>query len=79
MLAEYTCEYLYNSGKVCGNACTRVEGCRLYYQVKKRYPCTKCDKPTGSVSGRYRLHVRGYYTIQYVNKLREKTKKVDSR
>ncbi|RHZ62069.1 hypothetical protein Glove_344g28 [Diversispora epigaea] len=58
MLASYSCDYLHNSGKVCGKACTRSEGCRHHYQAKKRYPCTDCGKPTGSASGRYNLHKR---------------------
>ena len=79
MLAKYTCDYLHNSGEICGNASTRNEECWLYYQVKKWYPCTECEKPTGADCGQCRLHVRGYYSIQYVNRLREKAMKVDSR
>jgi len=71
MLASYTCDYLHNSGKVCGNACTRPEGCRFHFRSKKRFPCTDCGKPTGSASGRCNLHKRGFYTIRYVNKLRK--------
>ena len=51
MLAKYTCKYLHNSGKVCGKACIRPEGCRHHYQTKKRYPCTECGKPTGDDCG----------------------------
>lgn len=72
MLAKYTCDYLHNSGKVCGKACTRSKGCRLHHLAKKRYPCTDCGKPTGSDCGRCKLHKRGYYTIQYINRLRDK-------
>ena len=72
MLAKYTCVYLHNSGKICGKACTRSEGCRHHYQAKKRYPCTDCGKPTASACGRCNLHKRGYYMVQYVNRLREK-------
>ncbi|RHZ59180.1 hypothetical protein Glove_365g2 [Diversispora epigaea] len=72
MLISYSCDYLHNSGKVCGKACTRPEGCRHHYQAKKWYPCTDCGKPTGSASGRYNLHKSDYYMIQYVNRLREK-------
>ena len=72
MLAIYICDYLHNSGKICGKACTRPEVCRLHYKCKKRYPCTDCGKPTGAACGRCRLHARGFYTIQYINRLREK-------
>lgn len=42
--------------------------------AKKRQPCMEsgCGKPTGSSCGRCRLHTRGYYMIQYVNRLRDK-------
>jgi hypothetical protein len=69
MKADYICNYLYNSGKICGKACTRPEGCRLHYNAKKCYPCKECGKPTGSDSGRCCQHIRDYYTIQYVNRL----------
>ena len=78
MLASYTCDYLHNSGEICGKACTRPEGCRLHYKAKKRYPCTEYRKPTGANCGRCRLHARGYYMIQYINRLCEKAMKVDS-
>ena len=74
MKAEFVCDYLHNSGKVCGKACTRLEGCRLHYKAKKRQPCMEsgCGKPTGSSCGHCRQHIRGYYMIQYVNRLRDK-------
>ena len=72
MSAKYTCDYLHNSGKICGKACTRSEGCRHHYQAKKQYPCTDCGKPTASACGRCNLHKRGYYMVQYVIRLREK-------
>lgn len=77
MKADYICNYLHNSGIICGKACTRPEGCRLHYNTKKRYPCKECGKPTGSVSGRCRQHIRGFYQIQYYGKLREKAGKSD--
>ncbi|PKK74864.1 hypothetical protein RhiirC2_774306 [Rhizophagus irregularis] len=41
--------------------------------ARKRLPCSEpgCNKPTGSASGRCRQHIRGYYQIQYVNRLRD--------
>ena len=72
MKADFICDYLHNSGKTCGKACTRSEGCRLHYKAKKRQPCSECGKPTGTVCGRCRLHVRGHYQIQYMNRLRDK-------
>jgi hypothetical protein len=78
MLALYICDYLHNSGKICGKACTRPEGCRLHYQVKKRYPCTDCGKPTGSACGRCKLHKGGYYMIRYFDKIKEKALKYDA-
>ena len=77
MKADYICNYIHNSGKICGKACIRPEGCRLHYNTKNRYPCLECGKPTGSSSGRCYKHVRGYYQIQYYRKLREKAEKFD--
>ena len=65
MLAEYTCDCLHNSGKVCGRACTRPECCRHHY---KCVPCSDCGKPTGSACGRCNLHKQGFYMIRYVKK-----------
>lgn len=74
MIGEYSCPYLLNTGKACGGSSMRPEGCHLHCKCKKRYPCIEpgCCKPTGSTSGRYPLHVKGYYVIQYVNRLRAK-------
>ena len=74
MKVDYICDYLYNSGYICGKACTRSEGCRLHYKARKRLPCSElgCNKPTGSNSGRCQQHIRGYYQIQYVNRLRNR-------
>ena len=33
MKAEFVCDYLHNSGKVCGKACTKPEGCRSHYKA----------------------------------------------
>ncbi|CAH1767659.1 13303_t:CDS:2 [Entrophospora sp. SA101] len=71
MIAEYTCNYLHNSGETCNNPCIRPEGCRHHYRSKKHIPCTDCGKPTGSACGRCALHKRGFYMIRYVNKLRQ--------
>jgi hypothetical protein len=68
MIGEYSCPYLLNSGVICGNSCMRSEGCRLHNKSKKRVPCSDCGKPTGSISGRCPLHIRGFYVSQYYHK-----------
>jgi hypothetical protein len=70
MIGEYSCSYLLNSGKTCNRPCIRPEGCRFHWKSKKRVPCSVCGKPTGSISGRCPLHIRGYYVAQYYNRLR---------
>ncbi|PKY57673.1 hypothetical protein RhiirA4_478891 [Rhizophagus irregularis] len=37
MIGEYSCPYLCNTGKACGNACIRPEGCRFHWKAKKRF------------------------------------------
>ena len=51
MKANYLCNYLHNSGKVCGKACIRPERCQHHWKSKKRYPCTDCGKPTAIACG----------------------------
>jgi len=65
MIGNYTCPFLHNSGNVCGRACMRSEGCGFHYKSKQRFPCIECGKPTGSMSGRCPLHIRGYYVSRY--------------
>ena len=77
MMTSYTCDYLHNSGKTCDKACTRPEGCRLHFKTKKRWPCSECGKPTATVCGWYAEHIRGYYVMQYYNKLRDKAQRLD--
>ena len=77
MKTPYTCDYLHNSGKICGKACVRPEGCRHHWKCKKCYPCTDCGKPTATACGQCAEHIRGYYVIQYYNKLRDKALKLD--
>ena len=77
MLALYICDYLHNSGKVCGKACTRPEEYRLHYLCEKWYPCTDCGKPTATACSRCAEHVRGYYVMQYYNKLRDMAQRLD--
>ena len=72
MIGEYSCSYLHNSGKTCGRPCMRSERCHEHWKAKIRVPCSECGKPTGSTSGQCPLHVKGYYVIQYVNRLRDK-------
>jgi hypothetical protein len=52
-----------------------LEGCHFHWKAKARIPCSECGKPTGSASGQYPLYVKGYYVIQYVNRLRDKALK----
>ncbi|RHZ63689.1 hypothetical protein Glove_328g67 [Diversispora epigaea] len=70
MIGEYTCPFYHNSGKVCGKTCMRPEGCSYHWKAKIRTPCIECCKPTGSTSGHCPLHIRGYYVVQYYNRLR---------
>ena len=77
MKANYLCNYLHNSGKVCGKACICPEGCQHHWKSKKRYPCTDCGKSTAIACGRCALHIRGYYVMQYYNKLHDKAQKLD--
>jgi hypothetical protein len=73
MIGEYSCPFLCNTGKACGNPCIRPEGCRFHWKAKKRVPCSDCGKPTASACGRCPLHVRGYYVIQHYNRLRSES------
>src|SRR3954467_15356389 len=73
MIGEYSCPYLCNTGKACNNPCIRPEGCQFHWKAKKRVPCPDCGKPTSSACGRCPLHVRGYYVIQYYNRLRSES------
>ncbi|GBC50832.1 hypothetical protein GLOIN_2v1769754 [Rhizophagus irregularis DAOM 181602=DAOM 197198] len=70
MIGEYSCPFLCNTGKACGNPSTRPEGCRFHWKAKKRIPCSDCGKPTASACGRCPLHIRGYYVTQHYNRLR---------
>ena len=75
MIREYSCPYLHNSGKTCSKPCMRPEGCHFYWKSKIRVLCNECGKPTGSSSGWCPLYVKGYYVIQYYNRLRNKALK----
>ena len=75
MIGEYSCPYLHNNGEACGRPCMRFEGCHFHWKSKVRVLCSECDKPTSSSSGRCPLHVKGYYVIQYYNRLRNKALK----
>ncbi|EXX65126.1 hypothetical protein RirG_136240 [Rhizophagus irregularis DAOM 197198w] len=52
MISEYSCPFLCNTEKACGNPCIRPEGCRFHWKAKKRVPCSDCGKPTASACGR---------------------------
>ena len=77
MKADYICDYLHNTGEICGKASTRPEGCQSHFKVRKRQPCSVCGKPTGTVCGRCCLHIRGHYQILYVNRLWDKARQLD--
>ncbi|PKK58128.1 hypothetical protein RhiirC2_796815 [Rhizophagus irregularis] len=70
MIGEYSCPFLCNTGKTCNNPCIRPEGCWFHWKAKKRVPCSDCGKSTSSACGRCPLHVRGYYVVQYYDRLR---------
>jgi hypothetical protein len=73
MIGEYSCPFLCNTGKACGNPCIRPEGCRFHWKAKKRVPCSDCGKPTASACGRCPLHIRGFYVTQHYNRLRSES------
>ena len=75
MTEEYSYLYLLNTGKACGRPCMRFKECHFHWKAKAYVPCSECGKPTGSTSGRCPLHIRGYYVIQYVNRLWDKVLK----
>ncbi|RHZ81976.1 hypothetical protein Glove_115g115 [Diversispora epigaea] len=50
MRGEYTCEYIHNSGEVCGCRCRKPEGCHEHWKAKKRVLCI-CGKGTASAPG----------------------------
>ncbi|CAB4421013.1 unnamed protein product [Rhizophagus irregularis] len=68
MIGEYSCPYLCNTGKACGNACIHLEGCRFHWKAKKRVQCPDCGKPIASACGRCPDYVRGYYVIQFYDR-----------
>ena len=72
MLKKYICNYLHNSGKVCGRSCRRFEGCHEHWRSKSRVPCDVCSKPTASASKRCKKHVGSYYVMQYYARLLSK-------
>jgi len=75
MIGEYSCPYLCNTGKAYENSCIRPEGCRFHWKAKKWIPYSDCGKPTSSACGRCPLHVRGYYVIQFYDRLRSEKQK----
>jgi hypothetical protein len=64
MLGDYTCDYLHNSGEVCGRGCRRPEGCFDHWKSKKWVLCKVCNKPTSSEPGLCRAHIKGYYVMK---------------
>src|SRR5688572_22131167 len=77
MIGKYSCPYLCNTGKACGNPCIRPEGCWFHWKAKKRVPCSDCGKPTASACGRCPDHVRGYYVIQFYDRLRSESLRLE--
>ncbi|PKY62249.1 hypothetical protein RhiirA4_488406, partial [Rhizophagus irregularis] len=77
MISEYSCLYLCNTGKACGNACICPEGCHFHWKAKKRVQCPNCSKPTAFACGRCLDHVRGYYVIQFYDRLRSESLRLE--
>jgi len=75
MLAPYICDYLKNTGEICANGSTKIEGCYLHWKCKKRYSCIGCKKSTNVDNGFCSRYNRSYYSMQYVERLREKAEK----
>ncbi|CAG8728406.1 15560_t:CDS:1, partial [Cetraspora pellucida] len=50
MSGKFTCDYLHNSGEVCGYSCRCPQGCHKHWRSKKHVPCKVCGKPTSSIS-----------------------------
>ena len=69
MKADFICDYLLNTGKFCGKACTKPEGCRTHIKARKRRPCSVCGKPTWIANGRCSNCNKSNYQIQYVDRL----------
>src|SRR6185436_2809566 len=64
MLGDYTCNYLHNSGEVCGQGCRRPEGCFDHWKSKKCVHCKVCGKSTSSELGLCRAHIKGYCVMK---------------
>lgn len=65
MHGEYICEYIHNSGEVCGRGCRRPQGCHEHWRAKKRILCKVCGKPNASAPGTCKKHAKGYYVMQF--------------
>ena len=80
MKVKFICDYLHYSGIFCDKASTRPEGCQSHHKAKKDqfYSEPECNKIT-RIEGydRCRVHVRGHYQIQYVNRLQDKAQMFD--
>ena len=72
MIRKYFCLYLLNIGKAHDVPCMRPEGYHLHWKAKLCISCSECGKPIGSISRWCPLYIKGYYVIQYVNRLRNK-------
>ena len=72
MIGEYSCPYLSNSGKACVRACIIPKGCQFHWKAKKQVSCSDCRKPTVSACDQCSSHIKGYYVVQYYNRLRAK-------
>ena len=68
MRTMYTCYFVDYSGEICMRRCTRPEGCCFHYKALPHNPCSDCGKPTRSMSGRCRDHIRGFYVSRHFQK-----------
>ena len=72
MKASFTCDYLHNSGNICGKACICPEGCHIHFKAKKRFPCSNCGKSTNIDNGLCSDCNKSNYQILYVKRLWDK-------
>ena len=83
MKADYICDYLHNTGEICGKASTRPEGCRSHFKAKKRQPCSACsrptkiDKPIGVDNDLCSNCNKSNYQIRHVNIFQDKAQMFD--
>ncbi len=69
MINKYFCLYLCNTEKACENSYICLEGCYFYWKAKKWISYSDYNKPTFSACNWCPLHVKGYYVIQFYDRL----------